>query len=344
MNNKITSDEISIVIQGPIYPGITHEVTSRMRDIFPNSEIIISTWEGNDVTDLNYDLVIFNKDPGGTQLILNSEYKKHNNQVRMIVSSISGIRKATKKYTLRWRSDLLLKDDRFLNHFDEYSERCEDWKIFEKRVLVHYATHPLFRPFHTTDISCFGLTTDIIKIWDIPIPDKHFLNYFIENPLPKNFYVPYHGHLVPKIGAEPYVWYSFMKKYENIFGEIDFRHNWDLTKRNLYLTEISIANNLQILPREEFDFSPLQHSYLLTESARKTWLTEDLWLYYYKKHCVKRKNISYYILKIYWEARLLKYKYKNNPSFKKMIKLFLKLRIRKGLNVLSTYKKEYSER
>ena len=69
----IKDREISIVLQGPIYKDITSCVCKRMRDIFPEAEIIVSTWEGSDTSGLIYDILLENKDPGGTPLMLDGE-------------------------------------------------------------------------------------------------------------------------------------------------------------------------------------------------------------------------------------------------------------------------------
>ena len=66
----IKSSEISIVIQGPIYKNTTKRVCERMRQIFPQAEIIVSTWQGSDTSDLTYDVLVESKDPGGTPLML----------------------------------------------------------------------------------------------------------------------------------------------------------------------------------------------------------------------------------------------------------------------------------
>lgn len=341
MKSRIDSSEISIVVQGPVYENITDKVLIRLRELFPDGEIILSTWNGSNVEQLTYDIVIFNEDPGATPLIADENVKKLNNQVRMLVSSQNGLHSATRKYALRWRSDLLLKNAAFLAHFDEYKERCDEWKILEKRVLMHYATHPMFRPFHPTDIACFGLTKDVLNIWDISRPSMEELYYFLNNPLPEYYFVPFNDHIISKIGAEPYVWSTFLKKHEDKYGKFDFRHYWDLTKKNLYLTELTIANNLQILPKSEFSFESLNHPYLLNDVAKKTWLTDDLWLYYYKKYCLKHISIFDFGFHFIWPLKLLKYKLKNNTVLRKIRKLLLTLKLVKAYKLYKVYKSDY---
>ena len=98
---RIEDSEISIVLQGPIYKGTTSRVCKRMREIFPNAEIIVSTWEGSDTSGLIYDILLENKDPGGTPLMLDGELNNKTNKVdRMILSSKNCIKKRDKLISL----------------------------------------------------------------------------------------------------------------------------------------------------------------------------------------------------------------------------------------------------
>lgn len=291
----IDSSEISIVLQGPIYKNCTNKVCKRMRELFPYAEIIISTWEGADITGLDYNVIILNKDPGGTPLFIND--KRTNNVDRQITSSLNGIKKATRKYCLKWRTDLLLKDSNFLQFFDKYPARNPKWKIFKKRVLVHYPTLPYIYPLGPTDISCFGLTEDILTYLDIPLQTKEQANYFINNAFPKDTLIAYQ-QIIPLRGAEMYIWYNVLKKFEATFERINSTWGFDLNKELLDLSELSIVNNLQVVDRENFDFEALVHPYLL--QAKETFVTEDLYKYWYKKWCLKfipLYDIDYYIFK-----------------------------------------------
>jgi len=316
----IDSSEISVVVQGPVYKDVTPKCLDSIRRALPRAEIILSTWEGADVSELGdkYDQLLLNPDPGGFPLIKNENRK--NNINRQIVSSRNGIKKATRKFCLKYRSDFELKDDKFLSHFGKFPARAEDWKILKERVLVNYATHPLFRAFHPTDITCFGLTEDVLNMWDIPLADEEHLFYFERNPYPEIYHSPFGEQLIPRVGAEMYVWTSFLKKH----GKINFRHNWDGTPENVHLTELTIANNLQVLNREEFDFVPLLHPYLLGEDARFSWMDEKLWEYYYKKHCVKNIPCSDLEFHIYYPLKLLKYHLRYSPRVPKILRRIFK--------------------
>lgn len=332
----IKSNEISIVLQGPIYKNITSRVCKRMREIFPEAEIILSTWEGECLSNLVFDILVENKDPGGTPLMLDNSLKKTNNVDRMILSSKNGIKKATRKYTLRWRTDCLLKNDNFLKFFDKYDKRCPEWKIFQKRVLVHYPTLPYVYPLGPTDISCFGLTEDVLIYWDLPLQSEEDATYFIKHPYPKNLLINIQK-VAPKRGAEMYVWYNVLKKFENKYEEIPSKFGFDFNFDILRISELTIANNLQVLSREDFDYEPLAHTYLGANDINS--ILPDLWLYYYKKYCVV--NIPFYDIKyyIFYPIKLILYKFKYIIPLNKCWKNIKHFHFIKALICYKTYKK-----
>lgn len=309
----IKSKDISIVVQGPIYKDATQKCLKNLRSVLPDAEIILSTWEGADTENLDYDKVIFNQDPGSTPLIKGDPTNRQNNMNRQILSTKTGIQNASNKYCLKYRSDLELKNNRFLSFFGKYPKRNPNWKILKERVLTNYATHPYYRAFHPTDITCFGLTCDVLNIWDIPLSDEYNSNYFLNNPYPEHTHSPFEP-IIPKIGAEMYIWTQFLKKHEKKFRSFNFEHNWDGTDDNISLTELTIANNLLVLDRANFDFNPLVHKYLLSDIGKSTWMTHDLWRYYYKKHCAKPRwhDVSYHI---YYPIKLYLYKMKCNYKY-----------------------------
>ena len=97
--SEIKSSEISVVVQGAVDKELTPKCLLSIRKYLPEAEIILSTWEGTDVSGLSYDKVLLNKDPGAFPYLRNS--LKSNNLNRYLVSSRNGIQKASKKYILK---------------------------------------------------------------------------------------------------------------------------------------------------------------------------------------------------------------------------------------------------
>lgn len=61
----IPSEDISIIFQGAIHPIWTKIACKSAREHFSKATIILSTWEGSSVDGIEFDSVIFSKDPGG---------------------------------------------------------------------------------------------------------------------------------------------------------------------------------------------------------------------------------------------------------------------------------------
>lgn len=187
----INSKDISVIVQGAINKEETPKCLQSIRKYLPEAEVILSTWEGSDVSNLDYDILVENKDPG-TVLIDSYKSKKiYNNLNRQLLSTQNGLAKATKKYALKLRSDLILTTDKFLKYFDEYQSRSNEYLLFERKVLIPalFTRHKLKlcgshkryeMPFHISDWWLFGLKTDLEKYFKETslVEEPYFTKYF----------------------------------------------------------------------------------------------------------------------------------------------------------------------
>ena len=114
----IESKDISIVVQGAIDIELTTLCLKSIRKILPNSQIILSTWQGSNINDLDYDVLIENKDPGCTVC---SKQNGKNNINRQIVSTISALKAVKTKYVLKLRSDMILTNLNFIKAFIKFN-------------------------------------------------------------------------------------------------------------------------------------------------------------------------------------------------------------------------------
>ena len=215
----ILSSNISVIVQGPIHhqESLTKRVLESVRTHLPNAELILSTWKGSDVSGLDCDVLLLNDDPGAII--------RNNNVNRQIVSTRNGLQKASRHYAMKLRTDTLLTGTGFLDVFDRCPERREDFKVFQHKIVIPtlYTRNP-FRVsvysrntyfFHPSDIFQFGLTNDLILLWDIPL-------------------ATFENRLFP----EQYVWTSCLKSsVENI----DY-FNLTLPKM-CKIHEVSLVNN-----------------------------------------------------------------------------------------------------
>lgn len=196
---KIADSDITFVIQGPIQrddnrarqKNITQTSIKNIRTLFPQASIIVSTWKGQDTSDIDCDELLLLDDPG-PNFIFYDENKQQLNNNRQIYSTHQGLLKVKTPYAVKLRSDTLLIGKEFVNCYEQFADysRNSHYTFLTSRVLTtstffinsHYG-RPIY--FHKSDIFDFGLTEDLLKIWPEEfISELHF-------SLPKAYKVRY---------------------------------------------------------------------------------------------------------------------------------------------------------
>ncbi len=214
----IDYSDISVIVQGPVYDldnvgrKITHEVCKSIRRYLPGAELILSTWEGERTEGIDYDVLILNEKINANKIRMpfTGKLKLHtvNHQ---IITSLNGIKAASKRYVLKLRSDLCLTGDAFIEYYEKYNDYPSDedllkWKVFDHRVV----TLPTYNvrkknglAFNICDWMFFGLKKDVEFYFDIPLVDTFHL--FVRD-----------GEEYPRVednfGAEQILWVSCLKK------------------------------------------------------------------------------------------------------------------------------------
>ena len=240
----IDSSEISVIIQGAFNNDITPKTISSIRKYLPKAEIILSVWEGTVLPqNLSVDKTIFNKDPGFCYYSDEKNPKK-NNVNRQIVSTLSGLKAASKIYALKIRTDFILTGNNFLNYFGKYEKVNPKWQIFKKKLIAcsYFARIPEISKtaLHISDLLFFGLTEDILKLFDIPLMPKEYELCFSYSKDNKKK----HRHIYTKYCPEQYIFCACLKKYNMPF-KMD--NQYDLTKDNMEQTYNYFANNFVFL-------------------------------------------------------------------------------------------------
>ncbi len=178
--------QLSIVVQGPIYAEgqgkNTYDVLASYRRLFPNAEIILSTWKSlidtKKLQELNV-ILVTSDDPGSD----NSGDATFNLN-RQIISSHAGLNRATQKYCIKTRTDAFIHNDIFMHYYKLHIDHQPNGFIFKQPVLVYSSSSRNwskgFIPhlFHPCDWFFFGLTTDVAEIFSIPVIDEEDLTYF----------------------------------------------------------------------------------------------------------------------------------------------------------------------
>lgn len=161
----VADGEISVVIQGPLLLGRAEGIErclASVRSVLPAAEIIVSTWQGEDAAAIAPGaLVVQSPDPGC--FVLASGLPINLNRLQR--STLAGLRRAGRRYSLKLRSDLALADRRFL-----VSAPARPGSLFERPLTMSnlYLRDPekFTLLFHFSDIAQFGLTRDLLSFWD----------------------------------------------------------------------------------------------------------------------------------------------------------------------------------
>lgn len=293
--NNINTKDISVIVQGSIDKKNTKMCLTSIRKYLPDSTIILSTWEGSNVEGLTYDKLILNSDPGG--YICDKVYGTKNNVARQIVTTLNGLRNSTTTYSLKFRSDLELIGNNFLNYFEMFPRFAEELKILKARVLINsmYTRGLMPKPqslydkllYHPSDWIYFGYTQDLINIWDIPLPkEPAFSTWFERKKRP--VMDPCQTWLFRYV-PEQYIWLSFIQKN---LGSISFKDFGDNTYENVRISELSMVNNLVVLDyKEQFDikFKKYDIQRHIPYNLRRHYY----WLLLYKKYCDPKYRIPF---------------------------------------------------
>ena len=293
---QISNSEISVVVQGPIVGSAsgpkktrhTARVLESIRKVLPGAHIILSTWEGSDLTGLDYDEAVLSADPGGLRYGLQRNPSLLNNVNRQLVSTIAGLRAVRTRYAVKTRSDLLFTSADFLRSFDQYNDFDPEWQVVEKRVVScnFYARNPRVHfPFlyHPGDFFNFGLTSDLLAIWDIKLQPKSYSRWFLfveKDPL------SFDDGSDIRYYPEQYIWLKFLEKHGK---QVSFDHASDFSERELERSERSLVNNLVFQTPEQCGVRWLKQN--LTWWERSTLYTQKEWLAMYHRY-VLRSELS----------------------------------------------------
>lgn len=259
---------ISVIVQGGINRKETPACLKSVRRVLPGAQIILSTWEGSDTTGLDYDVLVLNQDPGAEVICQINGKNVLNNVNRQLLSTQEGLKRAERKYALKLRTDLILTDDRFLNYFDEFQARGDEYRLFKHKILTSVLFNRKFikvdnnsynTPFHISDWWFFGLKEDLEKYFiDTPfVKEPEFSNYF---NIHKEKINPY-GNIKFQFSPEQYFGY---KCFERNFG-FHMKDASEVTPELVEKSEKFLVNNFIVLEYEQSGVYLKKYSYSKNE-------------------------------------------------------------------------------
>ncbi len=291
----IDSIDISVVVQGAIDKKLTPKCLKSIRKYLPEAEIILSTWEGSNVEGLDYDVLLLNQDPEA--LIYNYTLDIKNNFNRQLISTKKGIQCINRKYCLKLRSDLILKNSDFLNYWDKFTQQNSQYKIFNHKMLCDciYSREKscslfgnnLPTPFHPTDFWFFGLTEDLKDYFcDCPMQtEKEASDWGFKYPNR----LPYDSMLW-RFAPEQQFCVNWIKKY---YHDLQFEDWSDWNPKNIELSNNILYNNFIFLGCEQSGIYSKKHSWALKNSNNiQGLITYEHFQVQYKNYCDHAYPIS----------------------------------------------------
>ncbi len=285
MNGLISDRDISVVVQGAVLGQQTIDCLNSVRKFLPNSEIILSTWEGSKINHLDFDKVIFNKDPGGIKQVLMNT----NNFKRQLISTKNGINEVERKYTIKLRTDFFLESCDFLKYFDLFQKRNEKYLIFTHRVIVlssysRFFSDTNYNPpifFHPSDFFFFGLTEDLKNYFNsVDLPKDEEL-YSWKCKYPNKSPYPF---LCWKFSPEQFLCLGIVRKK---FSNIKYDDWSDVNDYDTFLmSEKILFNNFIFLDSDMSGIASGKQNWILRHEYQVPGLINfSVFLEKYKKYC-----------------------------------------------------------
>ncbi len=245
----VSPREISIVCQGAISPGITDQCLRSLRAAFPGAQLILSTWTGSDVSELDVDKVICSPDPG--TVVVDEVVGTLNNVNRQLVSTQAGLKAADRHYILKTRTDLLFRDAGFLSYFGKYDAIPSQY--FRNRLLIcsYYTRNPrVFRTcFHPSDWLVFGRTEDVRAYYgNIKLMTKEESVWFKTHEKQSSLFINYISRYTP----EQHIFLSFLRIRQEVTCNCYYDWNRSLAEQ----TEQAFAECFVVLDyKRQLDLS-----------------------------------------------------------------------------------------
>ncbi|MEW5494412.1 WavE lipopolysaccharide synthesis family protein [Enterobacter cloacae] len=291
----LSSKDISVIIQGPVLSTRykneditwTQKCILQLRMLLPDAQLILSTWDhaSADISPMT-DIVIRN--PAIDAVYYDEHLGIYDNTNRQIITTRNGLQHASRPYALKIRTDTVLSDIRFLAFFDKYKKRNAHYSVFNSRIVAsslyakkyagsgEHTTTQLFQP---SDIILFGLTSDLLKLYDIPLNTEQDSRYF--KRINKPCYDAY-PHMLCRYTPEQHIFISCLRKAKK---EILWPHRLCITEKLKAESEKYICDNYVFLDQSVFSFEIKDHTpqRYLDASVRDGLYRQSVWLNDYNR-------------------------------------------------------------
>lgn len=284
--NGIDTKDISIVVQGAVTKA-TSRTLETVKKFLPGATVILSTWKHQDISELPYDILVENEDPGAFPCDA-LQYSVMNNINRQLISTQNGLRHCATLYAAKIRSDFYLESADFLKCFNKYKKYDPEFCFVKERIVgcTVYSRNPrskitpLTMAYCPSDFFFFGYSEDLKKLFDRPlisdVNEKMFFELYPENKSQLNY-----KDALCQFMPEQSIWMGFIKKY---IADLDCRHRDDITEKNIILTEKTFANNLVLYSSDDLGVCASSQT-LFSKGIPENCLTHEDWVSLYRCYC-----------------------------------------------------------
>ncbi|MGC3989962.1 MAG: WavE lipopolysaccharide synthesis family protein [Chthoniobacteraceae bacterium] len=274
--------DISVVVQGPILPYAKSPTEStaafirKTKQILPGAEIVVSTWKGSDLAEVEADRVVLNDDPGDSRRVMGGKLESCSNINRHLVSAGEGLKAATRPFSIKLRSDSWLTHTGFIDQWCAYPARKSEHAFFKQRIVLPTAIsvnpdRSDGRLFHLSDLFYFGQSEDLQEFWSgIPL---------FKDPPPETDEKDYAVNELLYLTAEQYILtHALRRKFP-----ISYRSLQDATPQNRQFFETLLANNFVMAKPADLGVAFAKWRFL--PHAIYDHYTQGEWLRLYCRHC-----------------------------------------------------------
>ena len=251
-----TEEKFAIIIQGPIQDKFffLKNTIEIYKKIFPNSSIIISTWENENINLINTlkkenIFILFNKEP--SKSLSNIDH-----QIYSTNSALKFAKEIGAKYSIKTRADIRINKNNLetflLSLIRTFPAKKNNF--INSRIIVPSLITFKYRIYSLSDIVMFGETEDLIKYFDKETFAEGLKKFDLnENNLLKN---------ETPIIAEIFLCSRFVN---NLEGKISWElNNWWATLKNYFCV---IDNSSLDLFWHKYDWE-YEYRYLRTYSGK----------------------------------------------------------------------------
>jgi hypothetical protein len=207
---------------------------------------------------------------------------------RQIVSTHEGLRRATRPFALKLRTDCQLLHDGFTTFFDQFPARAKEHRYFADRIVGcelffrDPAKSDLPLLFHLGDLAMFGRTDDLRDLWDIELArEDDVVGWVPRAGVPRRSRFTHYSTMQSRYVEEQHVWTSFLRKRGAAFS---LRFPWEFTRELAEASELSLINNFVVVGAEEFGIHLPARLHSPQLSPDGVYRHED-WLKLYALYC-----------------------------------------------------------